>query len=181
MSTILVDLDGVMVDWTSQFNGDLAKFYPDLVFEELREFSTPTYLPQEQIDAINFVKYRTGFYAEMQPIPGAIEAVVEMAFQGHSVWFCSSPEIYNESCESDKKSWLMRHMGDAWAKRLILTRDKTLVRGDYLIDDRPDVWGEKNPEWIHILFSQPYNDHIHEKPRIDSWDQWRTIFEFSRG
>lgn len=176
MSRVLVDLDGVVVDWTAQFEGDLALHYPEYTFETLREFSTPTHLSQEHQDAINWVKNRIGFYRDMRAIPGAIDAVMEMA-QYHDVWFCSSPEVFNPSCESDKKTWLRLYLGDEWAKRLILTKDKTLVRGDILIDDRPDVLGVAEPEWTHVLFSQPYNDHVIDKPRMDGWSAWQSVLK----
>lgn len=176
MSIVLVDMDGVFVDWTAAFERDLAKFFPDLVFEELREFSTPTHLPQVHQDAINWVKNRSGFYRDMRPIPGAIEAIKELAKE-HEVRFCSSPEVFNGSCESDKKQWLCTYMGVQWANRLILTKDKTLVRGDVLIDDRPDVHGIMTPEWTQVLFSQPYNDHVLDVPRLSEWGQWRTELE----
>ena len=169
-----MDMDGVLVDWTAQFESDLARFYPEYKFDMLREFSTPTHLSQEHQDAINWVKTRIGFYKEMRPIPGAIDAVVEMAEQ-HDVWLCSSPEVLNASCESDKKTWVRLYMGDYWANRLILTKDKTMVRGDLLIDDRPDVGGIMEPEWEHILFSQPYNDHVKDKIRLDGWTDWRSV------
>ena len=176
MSLVLVDMDGVMVDWSEQFAYDLARFYPQLQFDEIREFVTPPPLPQEHQDAINWVKNRNGFYADMLPIPGAISAVKEMA-ERHTVFFCSAPEIFNETCESDKKTWLRIFMGDEWAKRLILTKDKTLVRGDVLIDDRPDVHGVMEPVWKQVIFTQPYNDDVFDKPRMNDWSEWRTVLE----
>lgn len=177
MTRILVDLDGVVVDWTYQFNTDLAEKFPDLVFEEMREFSTPAHLSQEHQDAINAVKYAAGFYRHMPPIDGAIEGLQVLVDSGYDVWFCSSPEIFNESCESDKKNWIMEHLGEFWARRLILSRDKTLVRGDLLIDDRPDVHGVADPEWTHVLFDQPYNDHVpaSERLRMHGWADWSRI------
>lgn len=174
---LLVDLDGVVVNWTKQFEDDLALYYPSMEFAPMREFSTPTYLPKDQQLAINMVKYRSGFYADMKPVRGAKKALKEIVADGHDLWFCSSPEVFNPTCESDKKTWLMTHFGEWWAKRLILTRDKTLVRGDILIDDRPDVDGAVDPEWVHVLFSQTYNDHVTDKPRLDKWSQWQDALE----
>jgi Uncharacterized protein conserved in bacteria len=174
MSVILVDLDGVVVDWSAQFSHDLEFYYPDLEFEEMREFVTPTHLPQAHQDAINTVKNRSGFYAEMEPIPYAIDALDDMA-EEHTVFLCSAPEIFNATCESDKKTWVRDWLGVEWAKRLILTKDKTMVRGDILIDDRPDVTGVMEPLWRHVIFSAPYNDDVFDKPRLDSWDDWRDV------
>ncbi len=175
MSVILSDMDGVIVDWTGQFNFDLKVWAPELEFGELREFSTPTDLPQAHQDAINFVKNRPGFYADMEPIEGGVDMLNELQYRGHEVWICSSPEVNNPTCESDKKDWLARYMGEFWAKRLILTRDKTLVRGDFLIDDRPTVTGIMEPTWKHLLFHASYNDHVTDRVRINGWSDRATL------
>lgn len=66
-------------------------------------------------------------------------------------------------------------MGKEWVKRIILTLDKTMVTGDYLIDDKPHITGcESSPTWTHILYDQPYNKEVN-KPRIVNWTQWREI------
>jgi 5'-nucleotidase len=56
---------------------------------------------------------------------------------------------------------------------VILTRDKTLVRGDILVDDKPTIAGLATPLWRHILFDQPYNRHF---PTLRlNWFTWREI------
>jgi hypothetical protein len=39
--------------------------------------------------------------------------------------------------------------------RVILTHDKTLVRGDVLIDDKPGITGNMIPAWKHLVFDSP--------------------------
>jgi hypothetical protein len=41
------------------------------------------------------------------------------------------------------------HLGSEFTKRVILTRDKTLVRGDVLIDKKPTIGGISTPQWRH--------------------------------
>lgn len=176
MSVILVDLDGVVVDWTRQFEHDLAQFFPHLEFEALEEFKTPTHLSLAHQNAINFVKFRQDFYWDMLPIPGAIEGVKELARE-HEVFFCSTPEPQNPTCASDKLDWVRNHFGEEWTHRVILTSDKTMVRGDILIDDRPDVVGAAIPEWEHVLFTQPYNAKVLDgRRRLNSWSDAPLLF-----
>ncbi len=158
--TILVDLDGVVVDWSAQFDSDRAWYYPHIKFDALEEFTTPTNLPQHHQDAIDWVKHRPGFYSEMLPIEGAIDGVMALMASGHDVWFCSTPETRNPTCASDKIAWVTQYLGAKAAQRVILTHDKTLVRGDLLIDDRPDVKGAMKPTWKQVLFTQPYNAKV---------------------
>jgi 5'-nucleotidase len=63
------------------------------------------------------------------------------------------------------------HLGTEFTTRVILTRDKTLVRGDGLIDDKPTIGGIATPQWRHVLFNQPYNRQF-PGPRVD-WENWR--------
>jgi 5'-nucleotidase len=83
----------------------------------------------------------------------------------------SSPSVNSETCHSDKSKWLKEHMGEKWARKLILTKDKTVIIGDYLIDDRIDITGViKAPAWKHIIFTQPYNRDSSANLRLDNWN-----------
>ncbi len=37
--------------------------------------------------------------------------------------------------------WVQQHLGRGWVNRLVITKDKTIVTGDLLIDDRPKIKG----------------------------------------
>lgn len=81
----------------------------------------------------------------------------------------------NLTCVRDKLDWLDRHVGEGWSSRAIITTDKTRIRGDVLIDDKPTITGEFTPEWVHVLFDQPYNQHITDKARLTDWADWEHI------
>jgi 5'-nucleotidase len=68
--------------------------------------------------------------------------------------------------------WVESRFGAGWAERTIITKDKTMVNGDVLIDDKPEVKGLCNPSWEHILFDQPYNQEVVGKRRIMSWSDF---------
>ena len=40
--------------------------------------------------------------------------------------------------------WVENHLGKDWIDRLILTRDKTMINGDVLIDDKINITGIYN-------------------------------------
>lgn len=54
-----------------------------------------------------------------------------------------------------------------WMERVVFTQDKTILKADFLIDDEPfpELTGEFEPSWEHILFDQPYNRGIKDKKR----------------
>jgi len=109
---IYVDMDNVLVDFRSALRKrGLAENTPDA----------------DDID---------GIFAEMEPMPGAIEAYRQMVADGHDVFILSTAPWDNPSAWSDKLQWVKKYLGDVAKKRLILSHHKYLLRGDILIDDR---------------------------------------------
>jgi 5'-nucleotidase len=92
---------------------------------------------------------------------------------GHDVRICTAPISAYRNCVEEKHRWVETHMGAAWVRRLILTKDKTLVRGDVLIDDRPSVGGVLEPTWEHLIFDAPYNRDI--VGRHINWTNYREV------
>ncbi|MDF2506351.1 MAG: 5-3-deoxyribonucleotidase [Microbacterium sp.] len=171
---ILVDLDGVLASW----HGGVSERLETQGFDvsTLNHSLWDLGIDDAARDRIKSVHAQPGFYRHLQPIPGGIEVVRELARQGHQVRICSSPDSTNPTCASDKIAWVREHLGPEWVKRLILTDDKTVVRGDVLIDDKPLITGDENPEWKHIIFTQPYNAGVHDnRARLNEWTLQSTI------
>lgn len=45
-------------------------------------------------------------------------------------------------CVLFQYAWVEKHLGHDFLEQVILTRDKTVVSGDILIDDKPDILGK---------------------------------------
>lgn len=99
-----------------------------------------------------------GIFALMQPMPGAIEAVHELA-PLFDIYVLSTAPWANPSAWHDKVVWIQKYFGaekggPLW-KRVILSHHKHLNRGDFLVDDRIDHNGvdrfhEHGGEVIHF-------------------------------
>ena len=91
-----------------------------------------------------------GIFSLMDPMPGAIEAVHQLA-QHYDVFILTTAPWKNPSAWSDKVTWVTKYFDDVFHKRIIITHWKDLCRGDYLIDDR-DKNGSSDfsGEWIHF-------------------------------
>ena len=70
--------------------------------------------------------------------------------------------------------WIIKHFGAEWAGAITMTTDKTPVRGDILIDDKPLISGAQLPTWRQLLFDAPYNGHVTDKPRLTAWADWEA-------
>ncbi|KZE41369.1 5' nucleotidase, NT5C type [Microbacterium sp. T32] len=174
-SVVLVDMDGVLADWFGgmadayqEAGGDIADF-------DLNRWDLGTTGAVRQLQ--RSVQATPGFYAGLAPIDGAIEGLYLLRDLGATVKLCSTPDATNPTCASDKVDWVANHVGTAWVKDLILTHDKTLVRGAVLIDDKPEVTGAVVPEWEHIIFDQPYNRHVTGKRILTGWGALDTLKE----
>ena len=117
--TLYIDMDGVIVDFDSAF----PRVDPALL-EQYRGH-------KDQIP---------GLFALMDPIPGAIETVTELAGL-FDTYVLSTVPWGNTSGASQKIEWIQQHFGkdkdSPLYKRVILSHHKHLNRGDFLIDDRP--------------------------------------------
>lgn len=160
---ILSDMDGVLADFGAAFDLRWRELYPEEVFVPsdtspsfyLRE-SYPTRLHQ----AITEIQTAPGFYRDLPPIPGALAGLEQLRELGHDVWICSAPLTEYRNCVREKYEWVDKHLGPYWVRRIILAKDKTLVRGDVLIDDKPEVTGSLDPTWVHVRYTTSYNRHL---------------------
>jgi 5'-nucleotidase len=115
-----------------------------------------------------------GFFADLPPIPGAVNAVHLLASQ-HLIFFCTAPLKNHATCASEKIAWVSRYFGEEFASRVIISSDKTLVMGDVLVDDRPTIHGvNSSPSWTHHLFAQPYNQKARQHRW--NWPQLVTVY-----
>jgi 5'-nucleotidase len=171
-------MDGVLADFEQGFLARWRARYPDkpyIPIEDRTTFYILDQYPQELSPLIRAIQYAPGFIRELRPVPGAIEAMGAMIEAGLDVFICSSPFTRYEHCVQEKYAWVDEHLGHEWIRRVILAKDKTLIKGDVLIDDRPNVRGVAEPSWEHIVFDQPYNRDQHDKRRLTGWDDWESV------
>ncbi|MCA9478489.1 MAG: 5'-3'-deoxyribonucleotidase [Nanoarchaeota archaeon] len=164
----LVDMDGVLAQYYNQFLKRWRQEYPDRDFiheEDLQAHDLDKSYPEAYRDDINLIISAPDFFESLDPLPGAIEGIKELA-KHNKVFICTAPSIHNTRCAHGKTKWVRKHLGKEWLRNLIITKDKTVVHGDFLIDDKPDIKGHLNPSWEHILYDQSYNrreDQSHKK------------------
>lgn len=177
---ILIDMDGVIADWGAEWDrrmdliGDRSRHIPR--HAQQRTFDLNQGRTNDEKAIIRTVMSVPGFYASLHLIEGAREALHGMIELGHDVRIVTSPWISNPTCASDKLAWVEHHLGAGWGLRVIITSDKTLVAGDFLIDDKPSVTGiVENPAWDHILFDQPYNREVTDRLRLVGWASWPEV------
>lgn len=111
--TIYIDMDGVLCDYM-KMRSKYMKRTPENAF------------PQASY----------GFFADMDPMPGAIEAYHWLA-ANFDVCILTRPSVLNPMCYTEKRVWVERHLGIEACETLIMCTQKWRLIGDYLIDDMP--------------------------------------------
>jgi 5'-nucleotidase len=177
---ILVDMDGTVTNLEKLMWARAAEqLGPDVLPAKRLRYEFEDEFSPELCNVLNRIQRSKGFYFDMEPIPGAIEALNQMRAFGHDVFICTSPLRVYEYCVTEKYAWVDKHLGKDWVRRLILAKDKTLIQGNALIDDKPDVGGVVIPTWEHILYCQRYNAHVPNKRRL-TWENWQEVLRLPK-
>ena len=126
---VYVDMDNVLVDFPSA----IAKLDDQSRYKYADEFDEAP-----------------GIFSLMDPMEGAIEAFNTIS-KRYDTYILSTAPWGNPSAWSDKLIWVKEHLGESAHKRLILSHNKNLNRGDFLIDDRThNGAGESQGELIRF-------------------------------
>jgi 5'-nucleotidase len=189
---LLIDMDGVVAKW---YPGLLTLYqaqYPDRPYvkpEDVTKFYVEELYPEEHRDDVVAIARQKGFYTFLPVMEGAKEAlkdIEENCLDFINPFFCTSPEVEYEDlmCHSEKVQWTNLHFGPFWVKNTIITKDKTMVIGDLLIDDKPAIKGSRKPVWDHLHYAQPYNKGGQLKkqnPELGfTWNEWPKLREAIR-
>ncbi len=170
---LLVDMDAVIAHWGAEYDRmlDLAGAAGAAIprTENQEHWNLHTGRTEIEQGIIRLIMQEPGFYRRLEPIPGAKQALKAALKAGHDVRIVSSPFISNPTCASDKLDWIVRHYGSHWASRVVLTSDKTVVHGDILVDDKPEITGSMEPTWTHVLFGDYAYNRAATGPRITEW------------
>lgn len=177
MTVVLVDLDGVLADfdltlWDRTRPHWPVGYHPD---QQAHRFCTD-HLTGAHKRAVRAETYKPGFFADLTPIDGAVEGFHALADHA-DVWICSKPLHGNPTCHSDKMAWVERWLGKDWGRRLILTPDKSMVRGDILLDDAPKLEWIPRAVWAPVVFTRPWNRAGSEWEHLPDWS-WDDPIQF---
>lgn len=123
-------------------------------FKEQREIEPAQPFPQSQF----------GFWIDLEPIEGAIEAFNQLSVQ-FDVWILTKPSFDNLNSFSEKAYWVKKYFGSQVLRKLIMSRDKSLLIGDYLIDDDVNA-GQREFQGTFIRFGS------------EDFPNWKIVLEF---
>ena len=143
---------------------DLKNF---LITKNIKETKS---LPEEKrVSIVNHALNVPGFWENLPLYDGDVVRVMEELYKEHDVYIVTAGWVTSANCCFEKLSWIENNLPFFDLKKVIFTWDKFLLRGDLIIDDRPD-----SLETFHgmtLAIDWPYNRYIKTTYRENKWKE----------
>lgn len=124
--------------------------------DTLCDFSGAFHYKLWQNPEIHYPQSQYGFFANLQPLTGAISAVKALIecplYDPHIL---TAPSVMNPLCYTEKRVWVEQHFGIEFADKLIISPNKALLKGEILIDDNIEGKGQDHFDGRLIHFGSP--------------------------
>jgi 5'(3')-deoxyribonucleotidase len=95
------------------------------------------------------------WFLDLPVTEGAVEGVQQLR-EHFDIWVCTKPLETNPTCRDDKAAWLREHFPPL-ERKLIISPDKSLIRGAILLDDAPKLSWIPKATWSPVIFTEPFN------------------------
>jgi 5'(3')-deoxyribonucleotidase len=159
------DCDDVILDlmpnWLSKYN---RQFNDILTKEQITDWDVAKFaLPEARKEFYQYIEEPDVFWTA-KPIEGALNGVLELRRLGFRIIIVSANNPF-----SIKQQWLKYHGFLEDNKEFIQAYDKSLIKVDYLVDDKID--NVMNTLGYGILFSAPWNRIYNYNPRVSNWKE----------
>ncbi|MBJ7539729.1 5' nucleotidase, NT5C type [Marinomonas transparens] len=119
-SIVYIDMDDVLCDFKGAYQQARVN-EPNIMF------------PQSQY----------GFFANLDPIPFGVESVKQLIDSNlYDPYILTAPSIKNPLCYTEKRIWIEKYFGLEFTEKLIISPNKSLLKGGYLIDDNVSGKGQ---------------------------------------
>lgn len=138
---IYIDMDNVLCNYNKAYDIAIKK-EPKIIY------------PQSQY----------GFFLNLEPIEDATDSY-RILSEDFDVWILTAPSEKNPFSYTEKRVWVEKFLGEKAVGKLIISPNKSLLIGDYLIDDIKEGKAKQNeftgkllhfgskayPDWFSIL------------------------------
>lgn len=170
--SVAIDMDDTIADTLSRHAGWYEKeFGIAIPGEDLKGARIHEIVPEEHMEAVLAYPHHPDFFAGLDLIDGAAEAIEYLSGK-YDVYFATAAMEYPASFTA-KYEWLQKHFPFISNMNYIFCGFKGILNCDFLIDDSPrhiDAFKGQG-----FLFTAPHNINESGYQRIKYWREIREI------
>lgn len=169
---IFVDMDEVIADTYGHFIRLYnLEFGESLDIKDIQEGEAWQNIPAERQDRVKQYHWEPGFFIDLDPLPGSQEVMEELSSR-HQVYIATAATQFPNSLR-EKSDWLDQYFPFIHWKNRILCGDKSILKGDVLIDDRS--YNLRAFDGRSILFASPHNNGSTGFEKVHNWFEIKDL------
>ncbi|MBL7857172.1 MAG: 5'(3')-deoxyribonucleotidase [Cyclobacteriaceae bacterium] len=172
MERLIVDMDDVMADATGQFIDYYEREFGIRVDRESLNHQDEGHGFPDHQHIIKQFPHRPSFFRTMKRHENSYEVMRELNAR-YDLFIVSAAMEFPRSL-SEKLEWLQEHFSFLTWKQIVFCGSKTVVHGDYMIDDMPYNLEKFNGE--KFIFTAPHNLHHNHFTRLNNWNEVAVRF-----
>lgn len=167
MKRLIVDMDDVMADATGQFISYYEKEFGVRVERSVLNGKGEGEGFPGNHEIIARFPYRPNFFRTMAVNADCQKVVAELN-KKYELFVVSAAMEFPGSL-TEKLEWLGEHFPFLTWKQFVFCGSKTVVHGDYMIDDLIHNLERFNGE--KFIFTAPHNTHLNHFNRLNNWKE----------
>lgn len=171
---ICLDMDEVIADTYAKFR-DLYAITFNRTVDPAEYHGKKIYELPGAADLRNQM-YAPGFFRDLPVMENAVEVVEELN-ETYDIWITTAATEFR-NCITDKYDWLQQHFPFLSWKKFVFCGDKSILHGDYMIDDKAS--NLRPFPGKGLLFTASHNVADTEFHRVDNWIEIRDFFRHER-
>ena len=167
MKRLIIDMDDVLADATGQFiNFYEREFGIRISLESLNHKDEKKRFPNHHEVVLQY-PFKKTFFRTMAVKENSQE-VVKKLNKAYELYVVSSAMEFPNSL-TEKLEWLSEHFNFLNWKQFVFCGNKSVVHGDYMIDDLPHNLEPFKGQ--QLLFTAPHNLQFNDFTRVNNWSE----------
>jgi 5'-nucleotidase len=165
MKRLIVDMDDVIADATGQFINYYERQFGTRIDRAVLDGKDEGEGFPDNHDILQQFPHQKNFFRTMIPNEQSQE-ILERLNRKYEVFIVSAAMQFPQSLP-EKLEWLNEHFDFFTWKQIVFCGSKTVVHGDFMIDDLPHNLEKFNGE--KFIFTAPHNKHYNHFNRLNNW------------
>lgn len=177
LPTILVDFDGVMNNLIPHWCDWLNEEHKTTVTEkDITDWDMTQFFPMLSRTKIYEPLKSEEFWKQSYPMENALYYLEKLHDRGFEIYVCTSS--WHNTIDYKFRLMCQKHFPFIDFKHFIVTYNKSMIYGDYLIDDKPENLISKYRDREHsILFTQ-YHNKNKECSHAVRCNGWKEVYQY---